>query len=551
MNSNNFFNWIRRSQIVRSDRRWIGGVCAGLAERLGWDVALIRVLTIILIVTGAGLFVYPLAWILLPNSRNVIIAEELVHGHADGEGIAAIIVLAIGAVSTVFTFWGIATVALFFVLIAYAVNQAEGRTNGNPWNGNPWSGNPGSAQAFQSAQTQPSNVNTNGGQAFNASPINPAYTSQNYVPQNPAPAPAQSRTNAPYANNSYASPTRAYSAPVQYMEQERIIHTRKSAGPVLRLLMWGGIFLSAALTYLLGISMHITSHDYLGWGRMWMLWGTGVTIAICIITLVLAVMGRKTAGYAWLGACGVVICLFIGSIAHFAAIPTRTYEGANGSQSYRVAYRYEVKDGENIRLTKNLVKQLNEGTLFVNSDKFHTAHVTLDLTNWESVMGKHTWTKSDGTTQESSCPAGDFNVNVSSVDLVIKVKKGCAANRGAQVRHFGIFYGDDDAVNSITRELNHKYANKLRDEMRKKQSELKRDSDSDADDKVFDFLSGNSRYDDDDWGDVYEEFGNAFDDANSELEDEYNEELKQRLDKDIELHINTFLPFGTITIQEA
>ena len=42
MKTSDFFNWIRRSQIVRSDQRWLGGVCSGLANRLGWDVALVR-----------------------------------------------------------------------------------------------------------------------------------------------------------------------------------------------------------------------------------------------------------------------------------------------------------------------------------------------------------------------------------------------------------------------------------------------------------------------------------------------------------------------------
>ncbi|MDK6558135.1 hypothetical protein QP223_11010, partial [Streptococcus agalactiae] len=72
------------------------------------------------------------------------------------------------------------------------------------------------------------------------------------------------------------------------MEQERIIHTRKSGGAFLRFLMWGVIFLSGGLAYIAGILMNIAHDDYLAWGRLFLMWAAGVTIFICLITLVLA-----------------------------------------------------------------------------------------------------------------------------------------------------------------------------------------------------------------------------------------------------------------------
>jgi phage shock protein PspC (stress-responsive transcriptional regulator) len=49
----------------------IAGVCGGLAEWLGWDATLVRVLYIVVSVLSAafpGILVYVLLWILMPES---------------------------------------------------------------------------------------------------------------------------------------------------------------------------------------------------------------------------------------------------------------------------------------------------------------------------------------------------------------------------------------------------------------------------------------------------------------------------------------------------
>ena len=49
--------------------RMIGGVCAGLAQHMGWDVALVRVLLVVLVFFGCGtpILAYFIAWIVIPN----------------------------------------------------------------------------------------------------------------------------------------------------------------------------------------------------------------------------------------------------------------------------------------------------------------------------------------------------------------------------------------------------------------------------------------------------------------------------------------------------
>jgi phage shock protein PspC (stress-responsive transcriptional regulator) len=60
-----------RSGLQRSrDNRMIAGVCGGLAEWLGWDPTLVRLLFVLVSVLSAafpGILVYVLLWILMPE----------------------------------------------------------------------------------------------------------------------------------------------------------------------------------------------------------------------------------------------------------------------------------------------------------------------------------------------------------------------------------------------------------------------------------------------------------------------------------------------------
>ena len=50
--------------------RILGGVCGGIAEWLGWDATLVRVLFVVISLASAafpGILVYVLLWILMPE----------------------------------------------------------------------------------------------------------------------------------------------------------------------------------------------------------------------------------------------------------------------------------------------------------------------------------------------------------------------------------------------------------------------------------------------------------------------------------------------------
>jgi phage shock protein C len=60
------------ARLTRSDRRLIGGVCAGLAEYLGWSVFWTRVVYVVASIASAafpGILMYVILWIVLPARR--------------------------------------------------------------------------------------------------------------------------------------------------------------------------------------------------------------------------------------------------------------------------------------------------------------------------------------------------------------------------------------------------------------------------------------------------------------------------------------------------
>jgi phage shock protein PspC (stress-responsive transcriptional regulator) len=79
----------------RRDHKWLGGVCSGLADRMGVDPLIVRAGLVLLgLLFGFGVTLYLLAWVLLPDTDGAIPAERaLRHGEA-----GSIVLLVIAAV---------------------------------------------------------------------------------------------------------------------------------------------------------------------------------------------------------------------------------------------------------------------------------------------------------------------------------------------------------------------------------------------------------------------------------------------------------------------
>lgn len=57
----------KRLSRSRSDRK-LAGVCGGIAEFLGWDPTLVRVLWIVLtMLGGSGILIYLILWVAMPE----------------------------------------------------------------------------------------------------------------------------------------------------------------------------------------------------------------------------------------------------------------------------------------------------------------------------------------------------------------------------------------------------------------------------------------------------------------------------------------------------
>ena len=88
---------------------WVGGVCAGVAQRLGIDPIIVRGIAVVVAVLGGPAFLlYAAAWLLLPDTDDRIHLERLTRGDFDpaNVGIGALVVLSLLPVTQGFWFLG-------------------------------------------------------------------------------------------------------------------------------------------------------------------------------------------------------------------------------------------------------------------------------------------------------------------------------------------------------------------------------------------------------------------------------------------------------------
>ncbi|QKE85688.1 PspC domain-containing protein [Arthrobacter sp. NEB 688] len=133
---------LRRSSVRRdTERRWFGGVCAGVAARFDVDPLLIRAAAIALTIAGGiGIPLYLVLWLLLPDVRGEILAERAVRG-SDAWAIVLLvltgIVLLVGAVSVLGdgNAWGGSLWLLVPVGLVVWFVATRSRTTPTPWAG--------------------------------------------------------------------------------------------------------------------------------------------------------------------------------------------------------------------------------------------------------------------------------------------------------------------------------------------------------------------------------------------------------------------------------
>lgn len=127
---------IKKSGWTRPPQRWLGGVCAAIAKQSGWDVNIVRGVTVVLtLLFWFPVLLYGIGWLFIPNEENgVIEGERLFQGVFDSSQVGALIMLFLGIFNPVpyiflFTatwYWTIgAIVALATLFVLYRVYQNQ------------------------------------------------------------------------------------------------------------------------------------------------------------------------------------------------------------------------------------------------------------------------------------------------------------------------------------------------------------------------------------------------------------------------------------------
>lgn len=92
MTGDRFFDSVRATGIVRPDDTPLVGVCAGMAERWNVDPLIVRAAVVALaLLGGAGISLYAIGWLLLPDKTERIHAQEPFYGKVSSSFIVAII----------------------------------------------------------------------------------------------------------------------------------------------------------------------------------------------------------------------------------------------------------------------------------------------------------------------------------------------------------------------------------------------------------------------------------------------------------------------------
>lgn len=466
-----FFAWIRRSGMMRGDDRWIGGVCSGLAARLGWSPTLVRALVLgSAVLGGFGLALYAIAWVLLPDARDGrILAEELIAGRWDWNMLGAIIVLVMTLAIPGVGFAVILAAALvLWALVQSANRQLHGYgfgyhgpkpgqpgPYGQPGQSNQPSGMPYGSQPASSPypyspqpQSQPGTVPAQAAASPSTSypyaeQSAPAYTetypnTNPYMPQTPSsPAASQTASAQPQSGTASAAGTTAgataganantvpaggmplsaaapMTSPYRAPKSRGTVKVarRKPAGFVLTSIMFGLILVSAAIAVLTMPDLSIETLI-----RVSTFWIVGVCVVLGVTLVVLGVKGRRAGGLhplVWLTAI-LAVCVLGTNVTY--TVVTRDAWQTDGVW-------WAVPNSMSYGSTEDQYNVLrNRGVKFDGKD-YDQSLVRINMTDnlWSEP---HTVSLNDGTTMNSFCPTGEVTISTYKARVIITVPEGC------------------------------------------------------------------------------------------------------------------------------
>ncbi|MBT1166355.1 PspC domain-containing protein [Bifidobacterium simiarum] len=422
-----FFNWIRSLNFYRSTDRWVGGVSGAIANRIGWDPLIIRIIWFAFFcAAGFGALLYGLAWMLLPDERDgtILLEEAITHGRFPAAFWLSALMMLIGCPGSVFAVPFI-SIPVFIALIVAAIilyNRDQNRRNatspGNPGQsgfggpGNPGDPRqpygPGAPNGPQSAASQPNQPTGTGAQ-----PNQPGQTNQsqpgNNQPYNPFRT--QTPSNGP---TFYAGPQRMRPVP------PAVVYRRKPAGPVVVGIASGLILLSlAALVAMIAFGFIPGEVSIVTLIAVWIL---GITLALGLLTIVLGFVGRKTGGLI-----PITIVAIIASLCAYAVLPSVNHAGATIDSVTNSAYVNALHSESRTYHSSDWEQLVDGGLKVVNST------VTIDLRDWDS----RDWSSANSETglnysskDYRGCPVGELDLEAVNSTVTLLTPKGCATGFG-------------------------------------------------------------------------------------------------------------------------
>lgn len=380
-----FFAWIRSLGMQRSSDRWIGGVSGAIANRIGWDPLIIRIIWLAFFcAAGFGALLYGLAWMLLPDERDgtIILEEAIAHGRFPAPFWVSLLFVVVGCPGSIFAI-PFLSVPIFVVLIVAAVvlyhrnarererNGAGGRGTGASYGadgaapGAPYASAP-SASGFPAGGSGADGVNA-GGQAPPYGPRGGQYRRPDSSDVRPLPP--------------------------------QVVYRRRPAGPAVVGITAGMILLSLAAVIGVLTFSDLAGNPY-ACVMVFALWLLAVTFVLGVVTIVVGFVGRKSGGLIPL----TILALF-GAICAYAMIP------AIGEESDGwVGTEYGIlTTGDAVLRSSDLDRLADGGLEVVNSA------VTLDLRDWGAYADEAT-----------ACPGGTVDIDMISGTLNVLLPENCA-----------------------------------------------------------------------------------------------------------------------------
>lgn len=467
-----FFGWIRRSGITRSDDRWIGGVCGGLARYFNISPVLMRAIMIAAVLCGGfGAAFYAFAWFLLPDGRTgEILCERLIAGDWDWACLGVILCALIGlGFPGSGMFLTAAAAFVLWVMLERELRRQRGYGAGAPTTP-PYQATRNTVPPFDTSPagrpaSQWSTPSSFGPAAGQSAAQDNQSGQQQYGPS-AGPVPQQSATFAtPASSRSSASsnpfmPTTDHAAPsgtpirpmtspyrAPQPKPAPIIARRKPAGPIIVAAVLGLSCIFAAVALYATNSYTLTSLI-----QSSTLWIGATCVLIGLVILVLGIRGRRAGGLvplAWLAGITAVCILAVNF--------TYTYIASRYSDIYR---SYEVVDVHGYTDYDGTIKYSRNDDLDRDSAQFtHLSDgVVFDGTNYDNDLAhidltdyarrpKHDVKLHNGTTVRTNCPSGTIHLAASQARVVITLPTGCP-----------FAFGNDDMSTSGSNTYGGRYA---------------------------------------------------------------------------------------------